>query len=733
MNKISKIILSALVATTCIPTNLFYATIVENTHEVALLSTYTAFPYGNSISAPTKISDIFLDSDVAAKVYRALLDKGFSLTSVDDTVIQSDLDTITSIFLIQNEHYDVAGVEYLQNLLSLTTTTDTTNFTLISTLPSLQQLYVYNQGSATLTQADLDAIGNIATLDTLSLEIAEINLGFLHTLSNLKNLHLWGIKLNTAHFADIHGIALSELTIATPDYFADFSKLTIAATTEILTLVSKGYIEMPTFADINSIVELNIHTLGVQDIEKIGQMQNLEFLELGAQRSYIGTQLVNQTDIGELSFIKNLHKLKIFSLINGTLRDVAPLAHLTNLQALTLDGNQIEDISALSNLTNLEIISVNRNKLTDITPLSNLQKLEMISLGSNKITDVTPLATIAPLVYLSVAENRIKDISSVNHVDWVLAQNQIILLEEAFIGPTTTLKNVIKDIDGNPLAPTLMTGNAAYYPSNDTFYYTALRENDIVAYNFTDSVMPSGFAPSPLPIIPSEAELEKLFIRDAIENKSISTVEKAEQSETFATGRLIDFSGVVATKYGTTVIPPSVPEVKIEGKFNKNTQMVEFTASTKGWEQDWITVQVKSEFKPTFTLTSPETIGFSHAGSDGYDYYVSNKLTTKETKVEATYPITEPGTYTLGAMRWNGMDTSTMKTTTVTVTADDLASNPPAPTPTPNPSNPNPSNPSNPEEHLVETGINNYAGILGGMLLLLSFITLKIRKILANK
>gem|GEM_PF-6148212 len=101
--------------------------------------------------------------------------------------------------------------------------------------------------------------------------------------------------------------------------------------------------------------------------------------------------------------------------------------------------------------------------------------------------------------------------------------------------------------------------------------------------------------------------------------------------------------------------------------------------------------------------------------------------------MEATYPITEPGTYTLGAMRWNGMDTSTMKTVTVTVTADDLASNPPAPTPPPNPSNPNPSNPSNLEEHLVETGINNYAGILSGMLLLLSFITLKIRKNLANK
>ena len=66
----------------------------------------------------------------------------------------------------------------------------------------------------------------------------------------------------------------------------------------------------------------------------------------------------------------NLQFLFLFG--NEQIRDVAPLAGLTDLLVLNLDGNQISDISPLVGLTSLQILALMGNQISDVSPLSGM-------------------------------------------------------------------------------------------------------------------------------------------------------------------------------------------------------------------------------------------------------------------------------------------------------------------------------------------------------------------------
>ena len=92
-----------------------------------------------------------------------------------------------------------------------------------------------------------------------------------------------------------------------------------------------------------------------------------------------------------------------------TNEDVAGLLYCTDLVYLDLTGNKLSDLSFVKNLTKLRLLCVGNNKIADITALSSLTELEFLEVYSNPIVDYKPIAGLAKLTHLNCTRTGITD------------------------------------------------------------------------------------------------------------------------------------------------------------------------------------------------------------------------------------------------------------------------------------------------------------------------------------
>ncbi|MBT3393334.1 MAG: hypothetical protein HOF38_04710 [Elusimicrobiaceae bacterium] len=98
---------------------------------------------------------------------------------------------------------------------------------------------------------------------------------------------------------------------------------------------------------------------------------------------------------------------------NARIKDLTPLAGLTNLIYLYLFNNKIEDLTPLAGLINLKTLYLSSNKIKDLTPLAKLINLEKLYLGNNKVKKINILAGLINLRYLNLSNNQITDLGPI--------------------------------------------------------------------------------------------------------------------------------------------------------------------------------------------------------------------------------------------------------------------------------------------------------------------------------
>ncbi|MCX6581333.1 MAG: leucine-rich repeat domain-containing protein [Candidatus Aminicenantes bacterium] len=144
---------------------------------------------------------------------------------------------------------------------------------------------------------------------------------------------------------------------------------------------------------------------------------------------------LDDSEIKDISFLKDLSGLTHLSLWNNQINDITPLSTLTNLTNLGLNNNQIKDITPLSILTRLTNLGLNSNQIMDLTPLGGLTRLEILYLNRNQITDLTPLRELTNLTTLDLTHNQITDITLLR----VLPKLRTLILEKNQITDLTPL------------------------------------------------------------------------------------------------------------------------------------------------------------------------------------------------------------------------------------------------------------------------------------------------------
>ena len=236
-------------------------------------------------------------------------------------------------------------------------------------------------------ELDLQPGYPITSSDLRQLNKLELTDGIVHDLSGLEfaiNLEIFSLYGPLVHdISVIEGLANLRIFEAPNSNIHDLSPL----------------------AALENLVHLDLSSNLIKDLTPLAGCTNLRFLDLSENRveSISGIETLTQlTDlnldgnhISDLTPLANLNPWHLH-LAENDLRDISPLAGLTNLYSLFLQENGIADISPLTGLRRLYFLNLRDNKITSIEPLRTMHSLREVDLSRNRITDVSPLATFTP-------------------------------------------------------------------------------------------------------------------------------------------------------------------------------------------------------------------------------------------------------------------------------------------------------------------------------------------------
>ena len=193
-----------------------------------------------------------------------------------------------------------------------------------------------------------------------------------------------GMLTATSTITDENNRAQSTLTLG-PNLGTTTVEVSAAGIegTVTFTAVAGAAVDIPD-PNLRAAIEIN---LGKAEGDPIASAEMETLTHLQARNA-------NISDLTGLEFATNLTSLDLGYGEGGTshaVKDLSPLADLTQLTRLHLPGKSISDISAVTGLTNLTWLNLWGNPISDISPVAGLTNLINLYLGNNNISDISPL------------------------------------------------------------------------------------------------------------------------------------------------------------------------------------------------------------------------------------------------------------------------------------------------------------------------------------------------------
>ena len=120
-------------------------------------------------------------------------------------------------------------------------------------------------------------------------------------------------------------------------------------------------------------------------------------------------------DLTGLQFATNLERLILGEWQKGgnPVKDLSPIAGLTNLRELRLSDTPVSDLSPIAGLINLRELQLLSTPVSDLSPLKGLTNLTYLNLNSTAVTDLSPLRGLTSLIRLDFQSTSVSDLSPV--------------------------------------------------------------------------------------------------------------------------------------------------------------------------------------------------------------------------------------------------------------------------------------------------------------------------------
>ena len=294
----------------------------------------------------------------------------------------------------------ITGLEYATNLERLIL--EANRITDLRPLANLIALQTLRLGHNYIV--DISPLANLTRLTDLNLVDNQIvDVSPLTSLTQLTDLALANNAIRD--FRPLFGLNLQSVDI-------DIHKLQELASSEIeitdpnLERAIRETLGLPSHLPITEQEMLRLTSFAAE-VAQVEYLTGLEYAR-NLKRLYL-----RNNPIKDLTPIANLTQLELLHLIGVPITDLSPIEDLTELRELLLSRCGIIDITPLQNLTKLVVLNLAVNRITDPRPLSNLTALETLWLQNNYIVDISPLANLTQLERLWINANIILDFSPI--------------------------------------------------------------------------------------------------------------------------------------------------------------------------------------------------------------------------------------------------------------------------------------------------------------------------------
>ena len=165
-------------------------------------------------------------------------------------------------------------------------------------------------------------------------------------------------------------------------------------------------------SDMTTLTRLVAENANISDLTGLEHATNLTDLFLG-DTHVEGEGWINSNSIKDLSPLAGLTNLTRLNLSQNNITDLSPLSEMATLTDLVAKNANISDLTGLEFATNLTFLWLENNNITDISSVTGLTKLTRLDFGNNFIADISPVAGLDNLTSLWLWDNSISDISSV--------------------------------------------------------------------------------------------------------------------------------------------------------------------------------------------------------------------------------------------------------------------------------------------------------------------------------
>ena len=198
---------------------------------------------------------------------------------------------------------------------------------------------------------------------------------------------------------------LWDLTYFTvPSGAKDLSDLSHMIFVEDLAIDSVPSGQLNNLSSLVNITSLQIRntSINADELKMIGSLPNLKRL------------ILSNCGLTTASGLETAVGLEYLDLSQNTIRDLSPLANMTQLQDLYLNHNAINDLTQIAGLNKLARLDVSYNLLEALNPIFTCPELMYLNAGNNKITSIAGIDRLASLQIFSFANNTIQDISPIS-------------------------------------------------------------------------------------------------------------------------------------------------------------------------------------------------------------------------------------------------------------------------------------------------------------------------------
>ena len=210
----------------------------------------------------------------------------------------------------------------------------------------------------------------------------------------------------------------------------DLSPLTKMTALTRISLCNTDVTNLTAIRNLNKLETLKIAQTKITDLSPISFLVNLKEIDLS------GSSVTNISSLSD-----NLG-LNVVNISNTHIQDIKPLSSLPSLAKLHIDGTTISDLMPLSTATSLQVLTLNNTPIQDLSPVKNMSELSVLKFDQSKVTSLAPLSNLKKLTEVSFNQTPVSDINSII---------QLPELKTVFCKKTSVpQENILEFINQNP-------------------------------------------------------------------------------------------------------------------------------------------------------------------------------------------------------------------------------------------------------------------------------------------